>query len=165
MNNTREEVVKNIMRRGLLDNKYVNKVLERKAGVIYGASVNNIQHESIRNIARLSSVKVTKNEIKQMSDPKLRRFLEKLPKNDLLKMRKEINNVAIPYTINAVRNKRTINKKVNQMNKMMIEKKRMIEKKKINDKKKIATIAGLRKAAGGRSNLVNAYSKYLKSNK
>ena len=37
MNNTREEVVKNIMRRGLLDNKYVNKVLERKAGVIYGS--------------------------------------------------------------------------------------------------------------------------------
>jgi len=47
----------------------------------------------------------------------------------------------------------TINKKVNQMT------------KRINEKKKIATIAGLRKAAGGRSNLVNAYSKYLKSKK
>ena len=153
MNNTREEVVKNIMRRGLLDNKYVNKVLERKAGMIYGASVNNIQHESIRNIARLSSVKVTKNEIKQMSDPKLRRFLEKLPKNDLLKMRKEMTNIAVPFSSNAFQIKRTLNNKVNQMT------------KRISEKKKIATIAGLRKAAGGRSNLVNAYSKYLKSKK
>ena len=158
MNNTKEELVKNIMRRGLLDNNYTNKVWSR--GEMYGATINNVQHESVGNIARLSSVKVTKNEIKQMSDPKLRRFLEKLPKNDLLNMRKEMTNIAIPFSTNAFRIKRTINKKVNQMNKMMIEK-----KKRNNEKKKIATIAGLRKAAGGRSNLVNAYSKYLKSKK
>ena len=151
MNNTKEELVKNIMRRGLLDNKYANKVWSK--GEMNGRNFNNIQNESVGNIARLSSVKVTKKEVKQMSDPKLRRFLEKLPKNDLLKMRKEMTNVAVPFSSNAHRIKNTLNKKVNQMT------------KRINEKKKIATIAGLRKAAGGRSNLVNAYSKYLKSKK
>ncbi len=148
MNNTKEELVKNIMRRGLLDNNYANKVWSR--GKMNVNNIVNIMNESVANIARLSSVKVTKKEVKRMSDPKVRRFLEKLPKNDLLKMRKEMTNVAVPFSSNAVRNKRTINKKVNQMT------------KRINEKKKIATIAGLRKAAGGRSNLVNAYSKYLK---
>jgi hypothetical protein len=118
-----------------------------------GRNFNNIQNESVANIARVSSVKVTKKEVKQMSDPKLRRFLEKLPKNDLLKMRKEMTNIAVPFSSNAFQIKRTLNNKVNQMT------------KRISEKKKIATIAGLRKAAGGRSNLVNAYSKYLKSNK
>ena len=148
MNNTKEELVKNIMRRGLLDNKYANKVWSR--GEMNAMNFNNIQSQSEANIAGLSSVKVTKKEVKQMSDPKLRRFLEKLPKNDLLKMRKKMTNAALPFSTNASRNKMTINKKVNQMT------------KRINEKKKIATIAGLRKAAGGRSNLVNAYSKYLK---
>ena len=152
MNNTKEELVKNIMRRGLLDNNYANKVWSR--GKMNVNNIVNIMNESVANIARLSSVKVTKKEVKRMwgygGHPKVRRFLEKLPKNDLLKMRKEMTNVAVPFSSNAVRNKRTINKKVNQMT------------KRINEKKKIATIAGLRKAAGGRSNLVNAYSKYLK---
>ena len=151
MNNTKEELVKNIMRRGLLDNKYANKVWSR--GEMNVNNIINIMNESVANIARMSSVKVTKKEVKQMSDPKVRRFLEKLPKNDLLKMRKEMTNVAVPFSSNASRIKRTLNKKVNQMT------------KRINEKKKIATIAGLRKAAGGRSNLVNAYSKYLKSKK
>lgn len=151
MNNTKEELVKNIMRRGLLDNKYANKVWSQ--GEMNGRNFNNIQNESVANIARVSSVKVTKKEVKQMSDPKLRRFLEKLPKNDLLKMRKEMTNIAVPFSSNAFQIKRTLNNKVNQMT------------KRISEKKKIATIAGLRKAAGGRSNLVNAYSKYLKSNK
>ena len=148
MNNTKEELVKNIMRRGLLNNKYANKVWFR--GEMNGRNFTNVQNESRANIARVSSVKVTKKEVKQMSDPKLRRFLEKLPKNDLLKMRKEITNIAIPYSTNAYQNKKILNKKVNKW---------------LNEKKKIATIAGLRKAAGGRSNLVNAYSKYLKSKK
>jgi len=151
MNNTKEELVKNIMRRALLDNKYANKVWSR--GEMNVNNIANIMNESVANIARVSSVKVTKKEVKQMSDPKLRRFLEKLPKNDLLKMRKEMTNVAVPFSSNAFRIKRTLNNKVNQMT------------KRINEKKKIATIAGLRKAAGGRSNLVNAYSKYLKSKK
>ena len=64
-----------------------------------------------------------------------------------------MTNAALPFSSNASRIKMTINKKANQMT------------KRINEKKKIATIAGLRKAAGGRSNLVNAYSKYLKSKK
>jgi protein involved in ribonucleotide reduction len=115
-----------------------------------GRNFTNVQNESRANIARVSSVKVTKKEVKEMSDPKLRRFLEKLPKNDLLKMRKEMTNIAIPYSTNAYQNKKILNKKVNKW---------------LNDKKKIATIAGLRKAADGRSNLVNAYSKYLKSKK
>lgn len=149
MNNTKEELVKNIMRRGLLDNKYANKVWSR--GEMNGRNFNTIQNESIANIARVSSVKVTKKDVKEMSDPKLRRFLEKLPKNDLLKLRKEMSNAAVPFSNNAFQNKKTLNKKVNQMTKKII-----------NDKKKIATIAGLRKAAGGRSNLVNAYSKYLR---
>ena len=151
MNNTKEELVKNIMRRGLLNNKYANKVWSR--GEMNGRNFNTIQNESIANIARISSVKVTKKEVKQMSDPKLRRFLEKLPKNDLLKMRKEMTNAAVPFSSNASQIKNTLNKKVNQMT------------KRINEKKKIATIAGLRKAAGGRSNLVNAYYGYLKSKK
>lgn len=151
MNNTKEELVKNIMRRGLLDNKYANKVWSQ--GEMNSKNFNNIQNESVANIARVSSVKVTKKEVRQMSDPKLRRFLEKLPKNDLLKMRKKMTNAALPFSSNASRIKMTINKKANQMT------------KRINEKKKIATIAGLRKAAGGRSNLVNAYSKYLKSKK
>jgi hypothetical protein len=151
MNNTKEELVKNIMRRGLLDNKYANKVWSR--GEMNGGNFNNIQKESIANIARISSVKVTKKDVKEMSDPKLRRFLEKLPKNDLLKMRKEMTNVAVPFSSNAYQIKKTLNNKVNQMN------------KRINEKKKIATVAGLRKAAGGKSNLVNAYYGYLKSKK
>jgi len=118
-----------------------------------GGNFNNIQKESIANIARISSVKVTKKDVKEMSDPKLRRFLEKLPKNDLLKMRKEMTNVAVPFSSNAYQIKKTLNNKVNQMN------------KRINEKKKIATVAGLRKAAGGKSNLVNAYYGYLKSKK
>ena len=146
--NTKEELVKNITRRGLLDNKYANKIY--MGGMMNSRNFNAIVRESISNIARISSVKVTRKEVREMSDPKLKRFLEKLPKNDLLKMKREMTNAALNHNATYFRN----TKKLEQM-----------KKKFINNKKKIATIAGLRKAVGGRSNLVNAYSNYLKSKK
>ena len=146
--NTKEELVKNITRRGLLDNKYANKIY--MGGMMNSRNFNAIVRESISNIARISSVKVTRKEVREMSDPKLKRFLEKLPKNDLLKMKREMTNAALNHNATYFRN----TQKLEQM-----------KKKFINNKKKIATIAGLRKAAGGRSNLVNAYSNYLKSKK
>lgn len=146
--NTKEELVKNITRRGLLDNKYANKIY--MGGMMNSRNFNATVRESISNIARISSVKVTRKEVREMSDPKLKRFLEKLPKNDLLKMKREMTNAALNHNATYFRNTR----KLEQM-----------KKKFINNKKKIATIAGLRKAVGGRSNLVNAYSNYLKSKK
>ncbi len=62
MNNTKEELVKNIMRRGLLDNKYANKVWSK--GEMNERNFTNVQNESVANIARVSSVKVTKKESK-----------------------------------------------------------------------------------------------------
>jgi len=150
--NTKEELVKNITRRGLLDNRYANKIYQ--GGMMNLRNFNAIQKESISNIARISSVKVTRKEVREMSDPKLKRFLEKLPKNDLLKMKREMTNTALNHNATYFRNTEKVTGKVEQMKKRFI-----------NEKKKIAIIVGLRKAAGGRSNLVNAYSKYLKSNK
>jgi len=117
--NVKEELVKNIMRRGLLGKKYENRAWNNRLrrldrgdiNYISNDNFNNTQKETLEIIQQYSSKNIKTNDQKSIRNKKLQinqlrgkmekgqlmSFLMALPIYDLRKIRGQVTNIHVPY--------------------------------------------------------------------